>query len=194
MELYLAHDFDPSVPLIETLDAFHALQQAGKISAYGVSNFNVVHLMSAARKFNAPAAIQNSYSLLERGDELDVLPICAERGIGYIAFSPLAGGWLTGKYRRGEPFPAGSRMTQRADPYQHLVGATDVRRARGAGVVRRRPQDVDGRRGAGLGAGRSAGGAGRSRSGAPGAPRARARSAAAAAHAEEREQVGAMFA
>ena len=68
-----------------------------------------------------PQAIQNSHSLLERGDEREVLPLCAQREVAYLAFGPLAGGWLTGKYRRGQPFPAGSRMTQRPEPYSALV-------------------------------------------------------------------------
>jgi aryl-alcohol dehydrogenase-like predicted oxidoreductase len=50
-----------------------------------------------------------------------VLPLCERRGVGYVAFGPLAGGWLTGKYRRGEAFPDGSRMTQRPEPYEGLV-------------------------------------------------------------------------
>jgi aryl-alcohol dehydrogenase-like predicted oxidoreductase len=65
-----------------------------------------------------PAAIQNSYSLLDRRDEEEVLPLCAEHGVAYQAFGPLAGGWLTGKYRRGEPAPSGSRMTMRPEPYR----------------------------------------------------------------------------
>jgi aryl-alcohol dehydrogenase-like predicted oxidoreductase len=63
--------------------------------------------------------VQNSYSLLDREAE-DVLDFCAKRGIGFSAFSPLAGGWLAGRYRRGEPFPPGSRMTMRPEPYLHL--------------------------------------------------------------------------
>jgi aryl-alcohol dehydrogenase-like predicted oxidoreductase len=65
--------------------------------------------------------VQNSFSLLDRGDEAEVLPLCAEVGLAYVPFGPLAGGWLTGKYRRGEAFPEGSRMTQRPEPYEHLV-------------------------------------------------------------------------
>jgi aryl-alcohol dehydrogenase-like predicted oxidoreductase len=64
--------------------------------------------------------VQNSYSLLDRGDEADVIPLCRDHAIEYQAFSPLAGGWLTGKYRRGEEPPAGSRMTMRPEPYRHL--------------------------------------------------------------------------
>ena len=50
-----------------------------------------------------------------------MLPLCAAHRLAYLAFSPLAGGWLTGKYRRGSPFPAGSRMTQRPEPYERLT-------------------------------------------------------------------------
>jgi aryl-alcohol dehydrogenase-like predicted oxidoreductase len=120
VDLYLAHDFDPAVPLADALGAFEELAAAGKIRAYGVSNFDAGQL-EAALAAGAPRAIQNSHSLLERDDEERLLPLCAERGIAYLAFGPLAGGWLTGKYRRGEPFPAGSRMTQRPEPYERLV-------------------------------------------------------------------------
>src|SRR5262249_18797368 len=65
--------------------------------------------------------VQNEYSLLVQDAERDVLPLCAEHGIEFEAFSPLAGGWLTGKYRRGQSYPTGSRMTLRPDPYAGLV-------------------------------------------------------------------------
>jgi aryl-alcohol dehydrogenase-like predicted oxidoreductase len=120
VDLYLAHDFDPTAPLPGTLGAFDALLAAGTIRAYGVSNFDAEQL-EAALDAGAPQAIQNSHSLLERGDEERLLPLCARRGVAYLAFGPLAGGWLTGKYRRGEPFPPGSRMTQRPEPYAELV-------------------------------------------------------------------------
>ncbi len=64
--------------------------------------------------------MQNSYSLLDRDAERELLPLCLERGLGFTPFSPLAGGWLTGKYRRGEEPPPGSRMTLRPGPYEHL--------------------------------------------------------------------------
>jgi aryl-alcohol dehydrogenase (NADP+) len=67
-----------------------------------------------------PALVQNSFSLLDRDDERDVIPLCVERGIAYVPFGPLSGGWLTGKYHRDETFPAGSRMTQRPGPHEHL--------------------------------------------------------------------------
>ena len=120
VDLYLAHDYDPAVPLAESLGAFRAAEADGLIGAYGVSNFDARQL-AAALAAGAPQAIQNSYSLLTGQDERDVLTLCAERQVAYLAFSPLAGGWLTGKYRRGEPFPAGSRMTQRPEPYREFV-------------------------------------------------------------------------
>jgi aryl-alcohol dehydrogenase-like predicted oxidoreductase len=120
VELYLAHEYDPDVPLAETLGTFGAAQADGLIGAYGVSNFDATQ-MQAALAAGAPRAVQNSYSLLARRDEREVLPLCARRGVAYLAFSPLAGGWLTGKYRRGAVYPAGSRMTQRPEPYQEFV-------------------------------------------------------------------------
>jgi aryl-alcohol dehydrogenase-like predicted oxidoreductase len=120
VELYLAHDYDPDVPLTETFGTLRAAEADGLIGAYGVSNFDAAQL-AAALAAGAPQAVQNNYSLLARHDEQKLLPLCAERGVAYLAFSPLAGGWLTGKYRRGVPYPAGSRMTQRPEPYQEFV-------------------------------------------------------------------------
>jgi aryl-alcohol dehydrogenase-like predicted oxidoreductase len=119
VDLYLAHAFDPETPLDETISTFEGLAQLGLIKAYGVSNFNAGELRQAI-SVGRPAAVQNSYSLLDRNDEREVLPLCAEFGIAYTAFSPLAGGWLAGKYRRGEPAPAGSRMALRPGPYEHF--------------------------------------------------------------------------
>jgi aryl-alcohol dehydrogenase-like predicted oxidoreductase len=120
VEVYLAHEFDPDVALEETVGVFEDLVADGTIGAYGVSNFSARQLEQTAA-VGAPACVQNSFSLLERGDEGDVLPLCDERGIAYLAFGPLGGGWLTGKYRRGEPFPDGSRMTQRPEPYRDFL-------------------------------------------------------------------------
>jgi aryl-alcohol dehydrogenase-like predicted oxidoreductase len=122
IDLYLAHDFDPDVPLPETMGAFEAAVAAGLIGSYGVSNFDAAGL-TAALAAGQPQAIQNSYSLLDRTDEPELLSLCQQRGVAYLAYSPLAGGWLTGKYRRGESYPAGSRMTQRPEGYRGLVTA-----------------------------------------------------------------------
>jgi 1-deoxyxylulose-5-phosphate synthase len=123
VDLYLAHDFDPSVPLADTFGAFEELLAAGKIRAYGVSNFDAAQL-AAALAAGAPQAIQNEHSLLARADEATMLPLCEREHVAYLVFSPLAGGWLTGKYRRGEAFPEGSRMTQRPEPYAPFVSDT----------------------------------------------------------------------
>ncbi len=120
VQLYLAHEMDPAVPVAETIGAFAELADAGKIGAYGGSNVDAAWLDEALRH-GRPDWVQNSYSLLERGDERDVQPVCVREGLGYTPFGPLAGGWLTGKYRRGENAPAGSRMTLRPEPYQHLL-------------------------------------------------------------------------
>jgi aryl-alcohol dehydrogenase-like predicted oxidoreductase len=126
VELYLAHDFDPEVPLAETFGAFESHQAAGRIGAYGVSNFDQLQLEQAIQA-GKPKAVQNARSLLERADDA-LVPWCAAHGVAYLAFGPLSGGWLTGKYRRGAAFPEGSRMTQRPQPYESLVndGTFDV--------------------------------------------------------------------
>ena len=120
VDLYLTHEFDFEVPLGETFAAIERAVDAGKVAAYGVSNFDAEQL-AAALDTATPAAVQNEHSLLARADEAAVLPLCERERVSYLVFSPLGGGWLTGKYRRGEPFPAGSRMTQRPEPYAALV-------------------------------------------------------------------------
>jgi aryl-alcohol dehydrogenase-like predicted oxidoreductase len=119
IDLYLAHAPDPAVPLADTVATFESLREEGLIGAWGLSNHDAAAVREALAA-GEPALVQNSFSLLERGDERDVIPLCAERDIAYVPFGPLAGGWLTGKYRRDEAFPAGSRMTQRPGPYEHL--------------------------------------------------------------------------
>jgi aryl-alcohol dehydrogenase-like predicted oxidoreductase len=119
VDMYLAHEFDPAVPVAETIGAFEELVRAGVMAEYGVSNFDESQL-GAALEAGRPALVQNSYSLLERGDEAEVVPLCSAHGVRYQAFSPLAGGWLAGRYRRGQSPPPGSRMTMRPGPYLHL--------------------------------------------------------------------------
>ena len=109
VDVYLLHEFDPEVPTDESLDA---IEHADEV---GVSNFGPEELAQVAERVQW---IQNSYSLLDRRDEEEVLPLCERHGVRYQAFGPLAGGWLTGKYRRGEPYPDGSRMALRPEPYE----------------------------------------------------------------------------
>ncbi len=120
IDLYLAHEPDPRTPLDETIACFERLVDEGVIGAWGLSNYDHMGLAEALR-LGKPALVQNPYSLLDRADEHGVLPLCEANAISYVPFGPLSGGWLTGKYRRGEPFPAGSRMTLRPEPYERLV-------------------------------------------------------------------------
>jgi aryl-alcohol dehydrogenase-like predicted oxidoreductase len=116
VDTYLIHEPDPDTPLAETLGALEELVEAGKVGAFGASNVDRGWLEEAGGHI---AWVQNSYSVLDREAD-DVLDFCAKRGIGFSAFSPLAGGWLAGRYRRGDPFPPGSRMTMRPEPYLQL--------------------------------------------------------------------------
>jgi aryl-alcohol dehydrogenase-like predicted oxidoreductase len=123
--LYLAHAPDPDTPLEETLGAFDELVRAGKVGAVGASNFSAEELAEAIELAELEGLarlewVQNSYSLLEQRDAETVFPVCHEHSLGYEAFGPLAGGWLAGRYRRGQPYPVGSRMTQRPDGYRRF--------------------------------------------------------------------------
>ena len=118
--LYLAHAFDPDVPQEETLTALDELVRRGTVGAVGASNFTAEQLaealeLSALEGLTRYEWVQNSFSLLEQGDGQTVFPLCHEHGLGYTPYGPLAGGWLTGKYRRGQPPPPGSRMTVRPE-------------------------------------------------------------------------------
>jgi aryl-alcohol dehydrogenase-like predicted oxidoreductase len=123
VQMYLTHEPDPDVPIAETLGALDELVRDGTVGAIGASNVDGAQLREALAA--APGTryewVQNSYSLLDREAEQKVLPQCAEAGLGFTPFSPLAGGWLTGKYARGAEAPAGSRMTQRPEPYAHFL-------------------------------------------------------------------------
>jgi aryl-alcohol dehydrogenase-like predicted oxidoreductase len=119
VDVYLAHDFDPDVPVEETVATFEGLIELKLIKAYGVSNFGAQQL-EAVLAIAKPAVLQNSYSLLDRADEGGLVQLCLELGIAYTPFGPLAGGWLTGKYKPDEAPPDGSRMAMRPGPYEHL--------------------------------------------------------------------------
>jgi aryl-alcohol dehydrogenase-like predicted oxidoreductase len=126
VDLYLIHAPDPETPVGDTLEALDGLVRAGRVGAIGASNVSAGELEEALRASEERGLagfgwVQNSYSLLERDDEAEVLPLCARHGLGYTPFSPLAGGWLAGRYRRGEPYPAGSRMTLRPEPYGEIA-------------------------------------------------------------------------
>jgi len=125
VEMYLIHEPDPDTRLEETLRALDELVRSGKVGAIGASNVEAdwieEALANAERERLTPIGwVQNSYSLLDRDAEREVLPLCSERGLGFTPFGPLSGGWLTGKYRPDRPRPEGSRMTLRPGPYEHL--------------------------------------------------------------------------
>src|SRR3954471_4129455 len=126
VDLYLTHEPDEDTPIEETLGALDELVQAGKVGAVGASNLDGPGLEQALETSDRLALgrygwIQNEYSLLRREPERELLPLCEREGLGFTPFSPVAGGWLTGKYRRGEAYPSGSRMALRPDPYDDLV-------------------------------------------------------------------------
>jgi 1-deoxyxylulose-5-phosphate synthase len=125
LDMYLIHEPDPDTPLEETLTALDHAVRAGKVLYIGASNIEAWRLaralgVSERRGLERFEWVQNSYSLLDRAQEREMFPLCADAGVGFTAFSPLAGGWLTGKYRSGTPYPEGSRMTLRPEPYRHL--------------------------------------------------------------------------
>jgi aryl-alcohol dehydrogenase-like predicted oxidoreductase len=125
LDMYLVHEPDPDTPLDETLRALDDAVHGGKVLYVGASNIEAWRLARALSTSEHHGWcrfewVQNSYSLLDRSAEADMFPLCADRSVGFTAFSPLAGGWLTGKYRRGEPYPDGSRMTLRPEPYRTL--------------------------------------------------------------------------
>jgi aryl-alcohol dehydrogenase-like predicted oxidoreductase len=118
IDVYWYHQPDGTTPIAETLEALDGLVRAGTVRAIGASNFSAEQIEEAdavARERGlAPfVAIQNEYSLLARDAERDVLGVCERLGLGFVPYFPLASGLLTGKYRRGEAAPAGTRLAGR---------------------------------------------------------------------------------
>ncbi|OZV82273.1 aldo/keto reductase [Micromonospora echinospora] len=116
IDLYQMHEPDPGTPVEETLAALDDLVRAGKVRYLGNSNFSGWQIADAdwtARTAGTTRFVsaQNHYSLLERAVETEVVPACERFGLGLLPFFPLADGLLTGKYRRGEQPPAGSRLS-----------------------------------------------------------------------------------
>lgn len=122
VDLYLSHAPDPTTPLEETLTAFAAAQEAGQITAFGVCNVDarlLESLLSTAANAGLPRPewIQNGFNLLDRRDEAEVLPLVEAEGLGYMAFSPLAGGVLSDRYLDGAQPAAGSRIAVAGEKY-----------------------------------------------------------------------------
>jgi len=115
VDLYQLHAPDPDTPIAETLAALDECVRAGKALEIGCSNFTVAQLREAEDAVADGAArfvsVQNEFSLLRRKAEKDVLPECERRGLAFLPYFPLASGVLTGKYRRGQPPPPGTRLS-----------------------------------------------------------------------------------
>lgn len=115
VDIYQTHCWDASTPIEETFQAMNDLVRAGKVRYLGASNFTPsqlvrVNMMCQQHGWARIDCLQPEYSLLVRSTEWELLPVCREDGIGLIAWSPLAGGWLTGKYHRDQPPPPDSRV------------------------------------------------------------------------------------
>lgn len=129
IDLFQIHCWDPAVPVAETVGAIAELAHMGKIRAFGVSNLTGWQLQRYAMMCDftdAPAvsSLQPQYNLLVRGLELELAPLCLDEGIGMLPWSPLGGGWLTGKYRRDDG-PSGD--TRLGDDPDRGVEAWDKR-------------------------------------------------------------------
>jgi aryl-alcohol dehydrogenase-like predicted oxidoreductase len=133
IDLYQVHAPDPDVPLEETLEALDGLVQAGKVRALGASNYTGWLLAWAValqdREGWSPfVSLQPQYSLVERSIELELLPFCRAAGLGVIPWGPLGAGFLSGRYRRGEPLPEGSRMAGAGDDWEEAEHRRAVER------------------------------------------------------------------
>lgn len=110
IDLYQVHRWDEDTPLEETLDALNGLVQSGKVRYIGASNFRGWQLqkaidLSRQMGWEPFTCLQPLYNLLDRSIEWELLPVCLNEGVGVIPWSPLRGGWLSGKYRRGMTAP-----------------------------------------------------------------------------------------
>lgn len=128
IDLYQIHRFDPDTPLEETLRTLDDLVRAGKVRYLGCSNFAAWQVVKSLRigdreHFAKFVSIQPRYNLVFRDPEIDLLPMAASENLAVIPYSPLAGGFLTGKYKRGEPAPEGTRMS--TAPWYQDVYAKD---------------------------------------------------------------------
>ena len=122
VDLYQVHRPDPSTDIAETIAALDDLVTAGKIRAWGTSTFPAEELVEAHWAAEGldrigPRTEQPPYSILARGIERDVLPVAVRSGMGVLVWSPLSGGWLTGKYTRDAPAPSGSRAQTNPDHF-----------------------------------------------------------------------------
>jgi aryl-alcohol dehydrogenase-like predicted oxidoreductase len=145
IDLYQYHRPDGETPVEETLHALDELVREGKVRYIGCSNFTAAELDEAAgaaheNGFASFVSLQNEYSLLKRDIEADVVPECEQVGAGVLPYFPLASGLLTGKYRRGEPAPEGTRLQGRPqiaddETFDRLEAAERFARERGVELL-----------------------------------------------------------
>lgn len=121
LDLYFCHRFDTTTPMEETLRALSDLVTQGKILYYGVSeewgSARLEEAEAIIEKYHLHplTVIQPQYNMVDRYIEHDIMDTCKKHGIGITSFSPLSQGLLTGKYKKGQPLPEGSRATHQAD-------------------------------------------------------------------------------
>lgn len=120
LDMYFCHRFDPTTPVEETMRALDDLVHQGKILYYGVSEWSPVQITKALGiikelRLYPMTVLQPQYNMVDRYIEDEIFDISKENGLGIVPFSPLAQGLLTGKYRKGQPIPEGSRATNQAD-------------------------------------------------------------------------------
>jgi aryl-alcohol dehydrogenase-like predicted oxidoreductase len=150
IDLYQVHEWDGQTPLEETLTALDDLVRSGKVRYIGASNYAAWHLMKAlaiseAKHLERFASQQIYYSLQARDAETELVPVSIDQGLGILVWSPLAGGLLSGKYRRGVEAPAGSRhLSEWSEPpvhdedklYDTIEALVGIGEARGVSAAR----------------------------------------------------------
>jgi len=154
IDLYQMHAWDALTPIEETLRFLDDAARAGKIAYYGFSNFLGWHIAKAAQvakalRFGAPVTLQPQYSLLVRGIEQEIVPACLDVGMGLLPWSPLGGGWLSGKYKRDQKPIGATRLGENpnrgmesygprnaAERTWRIIGAVeDIAKARGVSMA-----------------------------------------------------------
>jgi aryl-alcohol dehydrogenase-like predicted oxidoreductase len=128
IDLYQMHRWDPGTPIEETLRALDDLVRSGKVRYIGASNYAAwqlarANLLAEVNHWTPFVSIQNHYHMFERELQREMIPFCAAHGVGILPYFPLAGGFLTGKYRRGAPAPAGSRGESSAYVQAYMTDA-----------------------------------------------------------------------
>ncbi|MCC6165799.1 MAG: aldo/keto reductase [Caldilineaceae bacterium] len=128
IDLYQMHRFDATTPMEETLRTLDDLVRAGKVRYVGASNYAAwqlaqANMLAELRGYAPFVSVQNHYHMLERDLEREMIPYCNAANVGILPFFPLAGGFLTGKYKRGEAAPAGSRGEQSPYVQKYMVDA-----------------------------------------------------------------------